>query len=64
MKQPGSYPTPAQRHQMDLIRRAGGVATVVRSAAEALEAIHEEAPGEDDGGFSEARTMGQAQDGS
>jgi len=36
---PKTYPTPAQRHQIDLINAAGGKALVVRSVEEALEAI-------------------------
>ena len=40
-KQPGNYPTRIQRHRMEQITAAGGIARVVRSVAEALAVLEE-----------------------
>lgn len=39
LKTPAGRPTPAQIAQLDAVRRAGGTAAIVRSAAEAIDAV-------------------------
>ena len=48
VKQPGNYPTKIQRHRMEQITAAGGIARVVRSVAEALAVLERPSPPRED----------------
>ena len=39
VKQPKRYPTPLQRHHLELIEQSGGISAVVRSVSDALEVL-------------------------